>query len=89
MLKQRGVLAEVESMLLVQTLLTVAYLVLVGRVWSVSRHGRRPLPPASLAAADLAPESAVGWPPLGEDFEPYVDEGIAALDAYLSEGFAT
>jgi len=76
-------------MLLVQTLLTVAYLVLVGRVWSVARQrGREPAPP-SLAAADLAPESAVGWPPMGVGFEPYVDEGIAALDAYLSEGSAT
>ena len=84
--------AEVKSMLLVQTLFTIAYLVLVGRVWAVGRSGgslflpTRLLP--SLPVADLAPESAVGWPPQDDGFDPYVDEGIAALDAYLSEGFA-
>ena len=45
-----------------------------------------PLPP--LPADDLPPASAVGWPPEGAGFPTYVDEGFAALDAYLSEGFA-
>ena len=76
-------------MLLVQTLFTLAYLALVARVWAVARRTEDAARPESLPAADLAPESAVGWPPTGEEFESYVDEGIAALDAYLSEGFAT
>ena len=76
-------------MLLVQTLFTVAYLALVARVWAVARGTHDAAPASSLPAADLAPESAIGWPPAGEEFESYVDEGIAALDAYLSEGFAT
>jgi hypothetical protein len=32
--------------------------------------------------------SAVGWPPGGARFTAYVDDGFAALDAYLQEGFA-
>lgn len=45
-----------------------------------------PLPP--LPADDLPPETAVGWPPEGSGFPTYVEEGFAALDAYLSGGFA-
>jgi hypothetical protein len=30
----------------------------------------------------------VGWPPGGSGFTSYVAEGFAALDAYLSEGYA-
>ena len=86
-MKVGAIRAEVKSMLLVQTLFTIAYLVLVGRVWAMGRSGGSA--PLQLPAADRAPESAVGWPPLDEGFDPYVDEGIAALDAYLSEGFAT
>jgi hypothetical protein len=76
-------------LLLLQTLLTAAYVVVVGRVWLVTRQGGpRPVAPC-LPAADLPPEAALGPPPNGEDFESYVDDGMAALDAYLSEGFAT
>ena len=39
--------------------------------------------------ADHAPETAVGLPPAGEEYVTYVDDGIAALGDYLSEGFAT
>jgi hypothetical protein len=75
-------------LLLLQTLLTAAYVVVVGRVWLMTRPGgSRPGNP-SLPAADLPPEAAVGPPPTGEQFESYVDDGFAALDAYLSEGFA-
>ena len=33
---------------------------------------------------DQAPASAVGWPPEGTRLPAYVDEGFAALDAYLA-----
>jgi hypothetical protein len=45
-----------------------------------------PLP--ALPADDLPPAGAVGWPPEGAGFPTYVEEGFAALDAYLSGGFA-
>jgi hypothetical protein len=75
-------------MLLLQTLLTVAYVAVVGRVWQLKRRGAGGPAPA-LPVADQAPETAVGLPPSGDEFGSYVDEGIAALDDYLSEGFAT
>ena len=51
------------------------------------RSGSADLP--MLPAEDLPPATAVGWPPEGAAFRTYVDEGFAALDAYLSEGYAT
>ena len=75
-------------MLLLQTLLTVAYVAVVGRVWLLKRRGALAGVPA-LPIADQAPETAVGLPPAGEEFVTYVDDGMAALDDYLSEGFAT
>ena len=44
------------------------------------------LPP--LPDEDLPPPTAVGWPPDGDRLPAYVEEGFAALDVYLSEGFA-
>ena len=41
--------------------------------------------PAQLPADDQPPSSAIGWPPGGAGFTTYVDDGFAALDAYLSE----
>jgi hypothetical protein len=76
-------------LLLLQTLVTAAYVVVVGRVWLVIRQGAQRRSATCLPAADLPPEAAMGPPPSGEDFESYVDDGMAALDAYLSEGFAT
>ena len=77
-------------MLIVLTLLTASYFAAV--VWV--RRGRRSGPaavaeaePVELPSADLPPSSAVGWPPGGTQFSAYVDDGFAALDAYLSEGF--
>jgi hypothetical protein len=79
-------------MLLLQTVVTAAYLAVVVRVWTVSRQRatRRGAVGAAapLPAADCPPEAAVGWPPLGTEFGSYVDEGMAALDAYLSGGLA-
>lgn len=47
------------------------------------------LPPLPfLPADDRPPAAAVGWPPEGPSFTLYVDEGGAAIDAYLSEGYA-
>jgi hypothetical protein len=72
------------------SLVTVAFFVAVLRL----RRARRVLE-ATLAdlpmlpAEDLPPATAVGWPPEGAAFRTYVDEGFAALDAYLSEGYAT
>ena len=71
-------------------LVTAAYV--VAMLWlrrarrsaAATLAGLPPLPPE-----DSPPESAIGWPPEGTAFLVYVDEGIAALDAYLSEGFAT
>lgn len=77
------------SMLLLQTLLTAAYLAVVGRVWLLKRRGARLSAGPALPVADQAPETAVGLPPAGEEFDTYVDDGIAALGDYLSEGFAT
>jgi hypothetical protein len=80
-------LADEMSMLFLQTLLTVAYVAVVGRVWLLKRRGVQPA--AVLPIADQAPETAVGLPPAGDEFVTYVDDGIAALGDYLSEGFAT
>jgi hypothetical protein len=79
------------SMLILLTLLTVGFFAAVA--WA--RRGRKHRPaamvaeaPAMLPAEDLPPPSAVGWPPGGKQFSSYVDNGFAALDAYLSEGYA-
>lgn len=45
--------------------------------------------PVLLPADDLPPATALGWPPYGRQFSTYVERGFQALDAYLSEGFAT
>lgn len=82
-------LADEKNMLLLQTVLTAAYLAVVGRVWLLKRRGAALSGAAVLPIADQAPETAVGLPPAGEEFVTYVDEGIAALGDYLSEGFAT
>jgi hypothetical protein len=75
-------------MLILLTVLTAGYF--AGVLW-VLRTQRRQLPPmvpVALPDEDLPPASAVGWPPQGPRFTRYVDEGFAALDAYLEEGFA-
>lgn len=78
-----------EGMLFLLIVLTASYLagvLWVRRATRSSRRGAAPL--AELPAEDQPPMSAVGWPPEGRDFAAYVDQGFAALDAYLSEGFA-
>lgn len=72
-------------MLVLLVLMTVSYFAAV--VWFL-RSKRRTA--GAVAAAPCLPEddqpptSAVGWPPEGAKFTPYVDEGFAALDAYLA-----
>jgi hypothetical protein len=78
-------------MLIALTLLTVGFVAVV--VWVLrGRTGRLALSvvevPTTLPADDLPPASAIGWPPGGAHFTSYVDNGVAALDAYLSEGYA-
>jgi hypothetical protein len=38
-----------------------------------------------LPEEDRPPASALGWPPAGARLSTYLDDGFAALDAYLSE----
>ncbi len=81
-------------MLFLLACLCAGYLAVVILVLRGPRSGKlaaalaaaEPLPP--LPADDLPPETAVGWPPEGSGFPTYVEEGFAALDAYLSGGCA-
>ena len=85
-LKVRPAAVDVLDMLVLVAILTVGYFAAVGwlrRDASQRAVAARP----TLPAADLPPGTAVGWPPLGSAFPEYVDEGFAALDAYLSQGF--
>ncbi len=81
--------------LLLQAAITVAYLVVFGRACAMN-HRRRKTAEASMRrwtgvrpAADRAPAGAVGWPPDGAAFSAYVESGLAAIDAYLAERFAS
>lgn len=74
-------------MLVLLTVLTVGYLVFALRVRR-ARRLVRPVLVEQLPVDDRPPSGAVGWPPRGRGFEPYVRQGFAELDAYLSEGFA-
>lgn len=79
-------------MLFLLGFLCTAYVVVVVAL----RRERRSARDAAVAAAlptlpadDQPPTAAVGWPPEGLDLPVYVADGFAAIDAYLSEGFAT
>lgn len=76
-------------MVILLTVLTATYAVVVVRVCRARRRARlldRALLAGEVPAADRPPSSAVGWPPTGAAFTGYVEQGIAALDGYLSEG---
>ena len=84
--------ADGEDVLLPLALLTAAYFAAV--VW-VRRSSRRleagagtQTPVADLPVEDQPPPTALGWPPGGSGFAAYVDDGFAAMDAWLSEGHA-
>ena len=72
-------------MVVLLVLLTASYFAAV--LW-IFRSNRRKAESALAAPClpdeDQAPASAVGWPPEGAKLTPYVDEGFAALDAYLA-----
>ena len=88
--KVRPRAVDTKGMLVLLTLLTAGYFAVVIRVRRESRRRRvTAAEPIFLPADDLPPETAVGWPPVGAAFSAYVDDGFRALDAYLSEGFAT
>ena len=79
-------------MLLLLTLLTVGYFVVVLRIRRNKRvaESARSVDPGTLQLpeADRPPVTDAGWPAEGKDLTAYVDHGFAALDAYLSEGSA-
>jgi hypothetical protein len=81
--KSRDSPADNFFMLFVVFLLTVSYVAVVVRVLR-SRSRRVVAAGPCLPDDDQPPASAVGWPPDGARFSDYVDEGFAALDAYLS-----
>ena len=72
-------------MLFVLVVLTVGYFAAVVWVRRSVRRSRPVFDVASLPAEDQPPASAVGWPPGGSAFTPYVNSGFRALTAYLSE----
>jgi hypothetical protein len=80
-------------MLFVLMLLTAGYFAGVYLLRSSKR--RSPAAPAAtvprpvLPADDLPPAAAVGWPPAGARLSVYLDEGYAAIDAFLSEDHRT
>lgn len=62
-----------------------------GTAWWARRAVRRRVAGVACAGIpvdDRPPPSAVGWPPDGAAFTAYVDQGFAAIDAYLSQGHA-
>jgi hypothetical protein len=70
-------------------MLTAAYFAAVVWLRRTKRHaaGADPEQPlADLPVEDQPPATAVGWPPGGTGFAAYVDDGFAAIDAWLSEG---
>lgn len=76
---------------LLLALLSAAYVVVVVSVLRGKRAAtsvRATVELLPLPADDRPPAAAKGWPPMGTGFEPYVDGGFAALDAFLSEGSA-
>jgi hypothetical protein len=72
--------------------LTTGYF--AGVIWLRRSRGAVALPPAAegpglaLPDQDQPPPAAVGWPPLGARLPAYLDEGFAALDAFLAEDHA-
>jgi hypothetical protein len=84
--------ADGQDVLFPLALLTAAYFASV--VW-LRRSRRRAEVDAStppgvtdLPVADQPPPTAVGWPPAGSRFAAYVEDGVAAIDAWLSQGRA-
>jgi hypothetical protein len=91
-LKVRPHPVDENDVLILLTLLTAGYF--AGVVWlrrearlgSAQRASVTDL--TGLPDGDCPPLGAVGWPPGGAALGGYIDGGLAALDAYLSEGSA-
>jgi hypothetical protein len=75
-------------MLALLTVLNIGYFAVLFWVLRTRRRNAVTEVLPALPDEDLPPASAVGWPPEGASFATYVEEGLAALDAYLEEGFA-
>ena len=78
-------------MLILLALLTTGYFAAVVWWWrsrKTAAEAGPTVPLVELPLDDQPPVTAVGWPPGGSGFTAYVAEGVAALDAYLSEGYA-
>ena len=90
--KVRSLPVDENDVLILLTLLTAGYF--AGVVWlrretrlgSAQRASVTGL--TGLPDEDRPPLGAVGWPPGGTALGGYIDGGLAALDAYLSEGSA-
>jgi hypothetical protein len=82
-LQSRHLSADKGYMLVLLTLLTLSYFAAVVWIMRSKRRVARTLAPI-LPDDDQPPASAVGWPPEGTRLPAYVDEGFAALDAYLA-----
>jgi hypothetical protein len=91
-LKVRPSSVDENEMLILLTLLTAGYF--AGVVWLRREARQESARRASvtdltgLPEEDRPPLGAVGWPPGGTALGGYIDGGLAALDAYLSEGSA-
>ena len=81
--------ADGKDVLFLLALLTAAYFSAViwlrGRRRDAAGAGAEK-PVGDLPVEDRPPPTAVGWPPGGRSFASYVDDGFAAIDAWLSEG---
>jgi hypothetical protein len=82
-LKSRHLSADKVYMLVILTLLTLSYFAAVVWILQSKKRQVRPVAP-TLPDDDQPPAAAVGWPPEGTRLPAYVDEGFAALDAYLA-----
>lgn len=81
-----------SSSLFLLVVLSTAYVLVVVyllRAKKAARGAKAVVELVPLPADDRPPAAATGWPPMGSGLTPYVDEGFAAIDAFLSEGSAT
>jgi hypothetical protein len=75
--------ADKLNMLVLLALSTISYFTAV--LWFVKTKRRAPVTVAlCLPDDDQPPATAVGWPPDGDRFTEYVDQGHSALHAYLA-----
>jgi hypothetical protein len=88
LLKEARDPADRKGMLFLLMLVTVGYFAGLYALRRKSKSSTTPaaaVTPPALPAEDQPPAAAVGWPPGGSRLPAYLDDGFAALDAYLSE----